>query len=170
MKKIEYTIVKSNIKHTYIQIKNGEVIVKAPKKMSNKNIKEIVEKQRSWIDKKLKEEKKMQLELITPITQEETQYLKKIVEKSIEKYSKNIGEKPNKVTIKKMKYAWGSCTSKRNIAINIMLAKKPKELIEYVVLHEICHLKYMNHSKNFWNLVNENMENYKEYRKRLKMV
>ena len=170
MKKIEYTIVKSNIKHTYIQIKNGEVIVKAPKRMSNKSIKEIVENQKNWIEKKLQEEKKMQLELLTPVTQEETQYLKKIVEKSIETYSKNIGEKPNKVTIKKMKYAWGSCTSKRNIAINLMLAKKPKELIEYVVLHEICHLKYMNHSKDFWNLVNENMENYKEYRKRLKMT
>ena len=138
--------------------------------MSNKSIKEIVENQKNWIEKKLQEEKKMQLELSTPITQEETQYLKKIVENSIEKYSKEIGEKPNKVTIKKMKYAWGSCTSKRNIAINLMLAKKPKELIEYVVLHEICHLKYMNHSKDFWNLVNENMENYKEYRKKLKMI
>ena len=48
------------------------------------------------------------------------------------------------------------------------LANKDAKVIEYVVLHEMCHLKHMNHSKNFWNLVEKNMPEYKKYRKMLK--
>ena len=79
-----------------------------------------------------------------------------------------LKEKPNKVRIKDLKYAWGSCSIKRNITINRKLAKKDEKVIEYVVLHEMCHLKYMNHSEKFWNLVKNNMPEYKEYRKMLK--
>ena len=75
---------------------------------------------------------------------------------------------PNKVRIKDIKYAWGSCSSKRNITINLKLANKGEKVIEYVVLHEMCHLREMNHSKKFWDLVEENMSDYKIYKKKLK--
>ena len=165
---MKYTIIKSNIKHTYIQIKDGKVIVKAPKRMTNKQIEEIVAKQKKWIEINLKKEQKMRDELKNPVTQEEQNYLKTVVTKSIEKYARNVGEVPNKVTIKEMKSAWGSCTGNRNISINSRLAKKEEKLIEYVVLHEICHLKHMNHSKEFWKLVEKNMKDYKMCRKLLK--
>ena len=165
---MDYEIIKSNIKHTYIQIKDGKVIVKAPKRMTNKQIEEIVEKQKKWIEINLKKEQKMRDEFKNPVTQEEQNYLKTVVTKSIEKYARNVGEVPNKVTIKEMKSAWGSCTGNRNISINSRLAKKEEKLIEYVVLHEICHLKHMNHSKEFWKLVEKYCSNYKEIRKRLK--
>ena len=110
----------------------------------------------------------MRDELKNPVTQEEQNYLKTVVTKSIEKYARNVGEVPNKVTIKEMKSAWGSCTGNRNISINSRLAKKEEKLIEYVVLHEICHLKHMNHSKEFWKLVEKNMKEYKMCRKLLK--
>ena len=74
---------------------------------------------------------------------------------------------PNKVRIRNLKYAWGSCSSNRNISINLQLAKKEEKAIEYVVLHEMCHLIYMNHSKKFWDLVEKYMPKYKEYRKTL---
>ena len=83
-------------------------------------------------------------------------------------YSNKLGVHPNKVKLKDIKYAWGSCSSKKNISINLQLAKKDEMEIRYVVLHEICHLKYMNHSEDFWNLVERYMPNYKIYRKRLK--
>ena len=71
---------------------------------------------------------------------------------------------PNKVRIKDIKYAWGSCSSNRNITISKKLAKKEEKVIEYVVLHEMCHLRYMNHSKEFWNLVESYLPEYKTYR------
>ena len=75
---------------------------------------------------------------------------------------------PNKVKIKNIKYAWGSCSSKKNISINMELAKKDEKVTEYVVLHEMCHLKQMNHSQKFWALVEKYMPEYKEYKKMLK--
>ncbi len=165
---MDYTVVKSNIKNIYIQVKDGEVIVKAPRRISDKYIKSLVQEKNDWIEKKLEEEKKRLKEQEEPVTTEEALELKEVINECAHRFAKNVGEYPNKITIKNMKYAWGSCTSKRNIAINLKLAKKPKELIEYVVLHEICHLKHMNHSKDFWNLVESNMNNYKRYRKELK--
>ena len=167
---MEYKIIKSNIKNIYIQIKDGEVIVKAPKTVSKKYIEEVVSKKEKWILKKLEEEKQRKLleEQEEPLTRQDAINLKQVVLESANKFGKNIGEFPEKVTIKNMKYAWGSCTSKRNISINMKLAKKKKEIIEYVVLHELCHLKYMNHSKEFWKLVESNMPDYKKYRKELK--
>ena len=167
---MEYTIIRSNIKNIYIQIKEGNVIVKAPKKVSEKYINELVRKKEKWILKKLEEEnqRKIEKEKEKPITKEELWALRKVVSESAHKYARSIKEYPNKITIKDMKYAWGSCTSKRNIAINMKLARMRKEIIQYVVLHELCHLKHMNHSKEFWNLVESNMSDYKIYRKELK--
>ena len=61
----------------------------------------------------------------------------------------------------------GSCSSNKNITINLNLALKPIECIKYVVLHEMCHLIYMNHSKNFWDLIESKMPEYKKYKKLL---
>ena len=163
---MEYSVIRSNIKNIYIQIKEGKVIVKAPKRISEKYIEELVKKKEKWILKKLEEENNKEEEKI--ITHEDLTQLKNIVSQSAQKYSKNIGEYPKKITIKDMNYAWGSCTGKRNIAINMKLANKRKEIIEYVVLHEICHLKYMNHSKKFWAMVEKYMPDYKEAEKELK--
>lgn len=62
----------------------------------------------------------------------------------------------------------GSCSFKKNITINLNLAQKPIECIKYVILHEMCHLIYMNHSNKFWNLVESQMPEYKKYKKLLK--
>ena len=99
-------------------------------------------------------------------------FYKKIAEKEVPMamalVTRFVGVRPNKYRVKKLKTAWGTCTSNKNITINSELMKYDREVIQYVVLHEICHLKYMNHSKDFWNMVEKYMTNYKEVRKRLK--
>ncbi|MCI8412412.1 MAG: M48 family metallopeptidase [Clostridia bacterium] len=165
-KKIEYTLVRLKIKNMYIQIKNEQVIVKAPIKLNEKYINEFVNKKSKWIYENL--EKSRKTSKTENIEQQDIYRLSEIVKESVEKYSKILEVKPGKVRIKDIKYAWGSCSSNRNISINMHLAKKPKEVIEYVVLHEMCHLIHMNHSKQFWNLVERNMPKYKEYKKKLK--
>lgn len=163
---IQYKLLKLKIKNLYIHIKNGEVIVKAPKNLKEEYIRNFVEKKSKWIYEKLKQNQKENKEE-EKIQKQDIENLKNIVEKNIKKYSKIIGVSPNKVRIKAINYAWGSCSSNKNITINLKLAKKEEKLIEYVVLHEICHLKYMNHSKEFWKLVEINMNDYKECRKKL---
>lgn len=161
--KIQYYLKKSKIKNIYIQIKEGKVIVKAPLKIKDEYIKEVLKKKSKWIYEKIKQNKEQKQE--KEIKQEDIYNLEQIVKESIKKYQEKLNLIPNKVRIKDIKYAWGSCTSNKNITINLKLATKPKKVIEYVVLHEMCHLKYMNHSKNFWNLVESNMHEYKEYKK-----
>ncbi len=162
---ISYEIIRSKIKHLYIYVKKGKVTVKAPTKMKDKLIQEFVNKKAKWIYNSLKKENDKKEE---HIEEKDIQKLKIIVKKYIEKYTKLLKETPNKVRIRDIKYAWGSCSSNRNITINQKLANKKEEVIEYVVLHEMCHLKYMNHSKDFWNLLENHMPEYKKYRKILK--
>ena len=92
----------------------------------------------------------------------------KEVEYSMEKMRKLVGLAPEEYRIKKIKRAWGSCSSRKNITINQDLMMYSKKAIDYVVLHEICHLKYMNHSKKFWDMVAKYMPDYKEAEKELK--
>lgn len=165
--KIQYILIKAKIKNMYIQIKEGKVIVKIPMKLKEKYAHRFVNKKINWIYKNLKEEKnKPKIE--EKFKTKDIERLSEIVKNNIEKYSNQLGVSPKKVRIRNIKYAWGSCSSKQNITINLKLAKKQEELIEYVVLHEMCHLIHMNHSEKFWELVEKYMPQYKQYRKELK--
>ena len=91
-----------------------------------------------------------------------------IAKDRIEKYSQYINAAPCKVVIKDQKTRWGSCSKKGNINLNWRLVMAPVEIIDYVIVHELCHLKFMNHSKYFWNLVVSVLPNCQESRKWLK--
>lgn len=161
---VKYEIIYSKIKNVYIQIKEGKVIIKAPKRISKKELEKIINKKLKWIEENL--EKSKQKQERKPLYTEET--FKQIVEKNINELIKVTGLVPNKVRIRDIKYAWGTCSANRNITINLKLIKYSEEVIRYVILHELCHLKYMNHSKQFWELVQNYMENYKDIKKELK--
>ncbi len=75
---------------------------------------------------------------------------------------------PNKIGYRYAKGRWGSCSSINNISINYKLLQFEKKCIEYVVLHELCHIKEKNHSKKFWNLVSLYMDDYKSVEKKLR--
>lgn len=161
---LNYEIKYSKIKNVYIQIKEGKVIVKAPKKVSKKEIEKIIKQKSDWIQKALEKEIKKQEKQPLYIKEE----FKRIIEKNVNELVQLTGLKPNKITIKQIKYAWGSCSSKKNITLNLELIKYSQEAIRYVILHELCHIKYMNHSKDFWNLVEKYMPNYKLVKKEFK--
>ncbi len=164
---IPYEVKRLKIKNLYIYIKNGKVIVKAPMRLKDKYIHDFVTKKSKWINQKIKEEQEQSKET-EMIEQKDVEKLERLVKSNIEKYSKLLQETPNKVRIREIKYAWGSCSSNRNITINKKLALKEEKIIEYVILHEMCHLKYMNHSKDFWALVGKYLPDYKKYRALLK--
>lgn len=123
------------------------------------------------------------IEIILPLSYAEddnTEQIKKMIDKmyymiaekevesAMEKTRKMVGLAPEEYKIKKIKYAWGTCSSRKVITINQNLMMYSRKAIEYVILHEICHLKYMNHSKKFWEMVESYMPDYKEAEKELK--
>jgi predicted metal-dependent hydrolase len=84
--------------------------------------------------------------------------------------SKNINLNFNKINIRGHKSRWGSCSKNKNLSFNYKLMCFSKEVIDYVIIHELCHLKEMNHSKRFWNLIEYYMPDYKKYKMLLKGI
>ena len=85
----------------------------------------------------------------------------KFINEKVEKYQYRFNISPKEVKIKKQKNRWGSCSYDNKIMINWKLIMASEEAIEYVVVHEMCHMIHKNHSNKFWNLVGEIMPNYK---------
>ena len=75
---------------------------------------------------------------------------------------------PTKITIKNMSASWGRCISNGHISLNFKLVTQPEKHIEYVCLHELCHLVYMNHSRDFWALVEKYCPDWKSIREKMK--
>lgn len=86
----------------------------------------------------------------------------------VEKISQKLDYPLSKLSLRLSKTRWGSCNSKGNISLNWALMLFPVSVIEYVIVHELCHLKHMNHSKSFWQLVAKHCPNYKDEVRRLK--
>ena len=83
------------------------------------------------------------------------------IPKRVRHFAGQMGERYKNITIKNQKKRWGSCSSDRNLNFNWRLMMMPEEIIDYVVVHELCHLKQMNHSKAFWDEVEKILPNYK---------
>lgn len=169
---IEYDIDRARRKNIYVCIRDGKVVIKGPRRMTDKEAEEIVIKKKEWIFKKILEEaKSTRKNKEEEFYENEKQYKKQAEQRIIpimEKMISVTGLKPVEYKLFNFKRAWGNCSNKKVIKLNSKLVMYSDNVIKYVCLHELCHLKYMNHSKNFWNLVKRYMPNYKEIEKELK--
>ena len=93
---------------------------------------------------------------------------KEIVLSRIEHISHFIKIQYNSVKLSNAKGKWGSCNSKRNITINWRIVMLSPELIDYIIIHELCHIKEMNHSQSFWKMVGMFLPGYMDLRKKIK--
>ena len=83
-------------------------------------------------------------------------------------YIPRVGRQPGRITIREQKTRWGSCSSKNNLNFNWKLIMAPPPALDYVVVHELCHLHEFNHSPRFWQLVAAQMPEYESWKKWLK--
>lgn len=90
------------------------------------------------------------------------QQCKALVEKSVSTYQSHFKTKPRSIRISDSKSTWGTCDSKLQLTFNWRLAMAPHEVIDYVVIHEMCHMIHLNHDRSFWRLVGKIMPDYKE--------
>ena len=90
------------------------------------------------------------------------------IRERLEHYAPRVGRSPGRVTIREQKSRWGSCSGKGNLNFNWKLIMAPPQVLDYVVIHELCHLYEFNHSPRFWALVERQMPDYEVWKKWLK--
>jgi len=93
---------------------------------------------------------------------------KSILPGRVEHYAKMINRRPGKITVKKIRSRWGSCSSVGNLNFNWRIVLAPVEIIDYVVVHELCHMIHLNHSRQYWETVESFLPDYKKRRLWLK--
>lgn len=174
---MKVTVIRSNRKTVAIQVNSDlSVTVRAPYSASEKDIEEILKKKEAWISRHIEKIKKtkerFEAEPTEKLTREKVIALAeealKVIPARVEYFAKVIGVTYGKITIRNQKTRWGSSSSKGNLNFNCLLMLAPLEVLDYVVVHELCHRKQMNHSKAFWLEVEKVLPDYKEARKWLK--
>ncbi|WP_323587449.1 M48 family metallopeptidase [Aliarcobacter butzleri] len=176
---------KKNVKHCYIRVLKDDLIeIKSSIYFSLYDAKILVEKRKNWLENAIKkvsknalledeflylgEVKKLQDYNIKNLDKFYKNEIEKILPNIVETFSKKMDLYPTSISYRKNKRTWGSCNFKNGLNFNILLMKFPLEIMQYVVIHELSHIKHKNHSKNFWNLVEKYCPNYKQIEKEFK--
>ena len=175
--KMDYSveIIRSKRRTLGLEIKpDGRVIARAPMRMKQSEIDKFIGEKSAWIEKHLQKLKKAQEQhgSAEKLTDEDIQALAdkalEYIPKRVEYYAPIVGVDYGKITIRNQKTKWGSCSAKGNLNFNCLLMLTPPEVIDSVVVHELCHRKEMNHSKRFYDEVLRVYPDYKKWNKWLK--
>ncbi len=147
---MDYTLIRSGRKTVSIQLRSdGTVIVRAPRYLSQREIQRFVDSKSGWIEKRRK--------TIVPapkLTPEEldalTQKGKEVFPERAAFYARQLGVTYEGITVRHQKTRWGSCSARGHLNFNCLLLLAPPEVLDSVVVHELCHRLEMNHSARFY--------------------
>lgn len=171
---LKINIVYSNRKSISLELKPDVLTARVPKGMSRLEINTFIESKRSWIEKHLEKmlERQEALEKVEPFTMAEIHELADkalvVIPERVKKYAPIVGVDYGRITIRNQRSRWGSCSSKGNLNFNCLLMLFSDEVIDYVVVHELCHRKHMNHSAAFYAEVERVFPEYRKCQKWLK--
>lgn len=174
MQKIKYKL-KRFRRAKYMRIiihQDGSVVVTAPTRVARRDIEQFVRDKKEWIEKGIEAFQKAGVSVVRGPSRAE--YLKykeqarKYITTRLEELDREYGYPYGRISIRNQKTCWGSCSSKRNLNFNYRILFLPPEQADYIIVHELCHLKEMNHSARFWKLVERAVPEYKRIRKELR--
>lgn len=168
----EINIIRSRRRTISLKVDNdGEVVVCADPRVSMKFIEKFVLEKLSWIQKtrqKIENRKKNAIIINPHLVSQYKKQAHDIIQERLSYYSTITGLKFSKFRITSAKTRFGSCTSKGVLSFSWRLIFYPKEVIDYIVVHELTHLREFNHSRNFWERVELVLPEYKTHKKWLK--
>ena len=171
---MEYEIIRSRRRTLSVQVKNNRVTVRAPLRTPDAEIRRFLEAHRAWLEKHILMARAAEQAKagIRKLTKEELADLKKRAKRTIPEraayWAPIIGVKYNRIAIRCQKTRWGSCSAQGNLNFNCLLMLTPPGVLDSIVVHELCHLKHMNHSKRFYAEVTKALPEYREHQKWLK--
>jgi hypothetical protein len=167
-KEIAYDVVYRDVKHPRLEFKTGSLLLIIPKNWKETED-ELIRKHKNWIYKKhsqillsLKEARHKRL-----ICNRNAEIFKEYVCQKLKDYIDDLGLKIKKIIFRTMKTKWASCSSNRNITVNTLLKFLPEDIIDYVLFHEIVHLKEKRHNKRFWDIVTKKFSAFADKEKDL---
>ncbi len=170
---ISYTVRKNaRAKHVRISVScDGAVFVTQPTRVPAMRIEEIVAKKIDWIVSKINFFKALGL---SQRSREEYEHLRhdalSLVRSRIEYFNGFYGFAIGRIAIRNQRTRWGSCSRSGNLNFNYRIVHLSLQLIDYIVVHELCHLKEFNHSQRFWKLVEHTLPHHGELRKALRRI
>lgn len=153
----------------------GYITVTVPDKFSVEKVENFALQKSDWILKKLDFMKNRNYNPVfhRHSKREYEKYKKQaleLVQDKIGKFNKIYGFGYNKIYIRNSRSRWGSCSTKKNLNFNYKIVFLPENFLNYIVVHELCHLGEFNHSKRFWNLVEKTMPDYKEVKNKIRKL
>ena len=160
---------RSNAKKLTLRVnKLGQIKLTIPRFTSRLVYKKFVRENLSWIDD--------QLQNRAAVSKEDahTDYLRHkhsalaLVKNRLDYFNEHYKFSYNRISVKNQSTRWGSCSAKKNLNFNYRIIHLPETLADYIVVHELCHLKELNHSKEFWDLVSDTLPNHRSLRKQLR--
>lgn len=168
MTDIPYTLVRSSRKTVSIQITPaGEVILRCPNRLPKREAEAFLLSKRQWIEKHLSARP-----CVKTLTPDELDWLtdaaKEDLPPRVSRLAALAGISYGCITVRKQHTRWGSCSGQGNLSFNCLLMLCPEEVRDYVVIHELCHRKQMNHSEAFWAEVERFCPDYRIHRRWLK--
>ena len=155
----EYKLIKSRRKTISLEVREEGLIVRAPNRITKKEADDFVRRHEAWIKKQReklalrKAQKEQQPKLTEAQLRELAQKAAEYIPARVRYYAARMGVHYGRITLRCQKTRWGSCSTKKNLNFNILLMLAPPEVIDSVVVHELCHLWEMNHSKRFYERV-----------------
>ena len=162
----DYTLVRSKRKSVAIQVdENCNITVRAPLRLSQKEIDKILLEKKSWLEKTIisqREKKKNIKEYSDADIKLLREKAKEIIPHKVEYYASVMQLQPASVKINSAKKRYGSCSGTNNLNFSLYLMDKDERFIDYVVVHELAHIKHHNHSKEFYAFIEQFMPDYKE--------
>ncbi len=171
----EIKVIRSSRKTMVLEIiKDGTILVRVPYRMPESEIRRFIQEKSDWIEKHVQriEERQRTLPPVEGLTMKDIRKLADqasvVIPKRVEYFAEKIPVTYGRITIRNQKTRWGSCSSKGNLNFNCLLMLAPPEVLDYVVVHELCHRKEMNHSERFWREVENILPDYRERKKWLK--
>ena len=154
----------------------GEIIIRAPKLLPQTAVLAFVYQKSDWIlsaynnqKDRIPQDNNIEKDAATlALEKRYRDAAREYIPKRVEYYHTLTGGSYEKITIRDQKTRWGSCSNNGTLSFNYRLMLAPPRVLDYVVVHELCHLTHMNHSREFWDMVASILPEYKEYRKWLK--
>lgn len=162
---MEYTVIRSARKTLSLEIdRQGAVLIRAPLRLDDGVIRQFVDAHTAWIERN--RQKRLALaERYPPLSDAEIDVLRqkamRILPPKVEQYAVLMGVRPVGVTITAAKTRFGSCSTKNRLCFSLYLMRYPEDAVDYVVVHELAHIRHHNHSPAFYALVARFMPDYR---------